>query len=902
MNLRTTLGILVVVAIVIVVGLNFRPHPPAGRAPHNEPAARQEQVDPQTERNTEQKVEETIPEEEKESAPVSLWRDMKPDSVTSLSFARPGAAPHLVFQKDDNRWHSASLYNAPAENAEIAAFLDRLFLPPTPYDSGKAGFDPVSVGLGSGQGLEIRAADGEQEAKVMLGSGFEDFPGVYMKAADSDSVVTVAADLRGDLGLWDNNPEAVPDASLWLKRRVLDLDPNTVVQADLECVGQYFDLVKDENSVWTLDGGGLAGKHFDLDSQAVQAWISDVANLTVSGVENPDRYMELGFSHPTHMIKFNLDGGEIISAAGLKAEDGEYYVEISSQPGMPYRLPEWRFDLYFHKFPDIFPKAVPAFLPADVKVVDLRQGGVNMKLAKRDGSWYGVGIPYPVRREAVEAWLRILSAWRPLDYIGGINDVPRPLRSAPTVELSLPNDVVQYRLGGQQQQLGGRSITLADGNAFTTSRSEAKRMFPQFADILEFGAMIPDKDAAAVEYLELSWPGRAPGWNGIALKQDESKPGSWKAVANYGEKALDSETALRLAAAPLTWRITDIHDQEDEEFESIDRMELVVRLNNGKQTEQRFTLFADDNEIAVRDSFLNAFDIDVRAFSSWLEEMEAIQNEMEEAHFSALEDNAKTAKTPENDVSADEAIESGSQKSAAETEQTPAGSELSSEHPDASEPIQPSVADPVSESLPAPASADSAHPEEPAIAQPADAVLTDAVETSANGDEPPAPVFLLSDLHLSDIEALRIDGNGFGEPALTIAFAESDTQEGWRIEAGEKYQNLGLAQAWALLLPPLRWVVLPEPADAFQDDAMFGIRAEFSLKNSGKTDVEILLGGDGPAFVKIGGNSPLVVEHGEIDKWLAACRQWRDALVAEPNEEQSGDKTGGQETSDSASK
>ncbi len=427
-------------------------------------------------------------------AAISLPPRPAPAEVSEILLETPdGQVPvHLV--RSGAAWTIKSLHDAPASRARVERFLTQLLQGGAELAAPAGGEAFPAAGLGQGEGLTVRLKrlDGTELPGLVLGLRPENAYGAaYVRAANDARIFLLAADLRGDAGLWRNSPDAAPDSRAWLDERVFLFEPETVVALDALYPDHQILFDREENGGWRFFGAAPNGK---WRSEGVDEWLADLAGFRIADAADPALRAALGLDNPTHRLTLTLADGsqKALSLAPDHAGEG-MWLESSDQPGRIYYLPEWRFRLYFQRLRSLFPGAAPSFRPEDVRFIDFRRGGEGIKLARRDGEWRAVAQTLPVAPGKAERLIRLMADWRPEDYASIGDKAARPA-GGPLLEITLAgDDVLQYRLGGRHPVFPWRYVLVNGAILFSVAEGEAGVMFPELSEIL-IAPLSPDDE------------------------------------------------------------------------------------------------------------------------------------------------------------------------------------------------------------------------------------------------------------------------------------------------------------------------------------------------------------------------------------------------------------------------
>ncbi len=425
-------------------------------------------------------------------AAVSFPPRPAPAEVAEIVFSAPDGAAPVRLARSGGGWTIKSLYDSPAEKGKVERFLDGLLKGGATLVAPADGGAPPAAGLGEGEGVAValKRLDGGDLRDMIVGLRPEgDYQSVYVKAPGDARIFLLAADLRGEMGLWRNAPDAAPEGEAWLERRVLSFKPETVTALDAVFPDHQILFDREEGGGWRFFGIAPGGRWRD---DGVREWIRDLSGFRIAGAGDPATRSAVGLDNPTHRLTLTLEGGAQKSLSLVPDHaDGGMWVESSDYPGRVFFLPDWRFKFYFQRMTSLFPDAVPVFPPGGARFMDFRRGGESLKLARREGEWRAVAVPHPVHPDYVERLSRLLADWRPEDYASLGDKAMRPAHGGPLLELTFSDgDVFQFRLGGRHPVFPWRYVLLNGGILLSIRDREAGVLFPDFSEIL----ILPDAD------------------------------------------------------------------------------------------------------------------------------------------------------------------------------------------------------------------------------------------------------------------------------------------------------------------------------------------------------------------------------------------------------------------------
>ncbi|MDR0361152.1 MAG: DUF4340 domain-containing protein [Planctomycetota bacterium] len=545
MKYRSLLILVVIMAAIVILGVNFKPKPPGG-AVKSEP------------RRSGKTAEIAF-------APAVL----EAEGVDSIGIFDSAGAAVATLAKTGGAWRLVHPRGIPIDSAKAARLVDDVFIA-LAVPGTVPGENPEKTGLADGQGVSIALADTESGVSDSVRIGFSP-PGQPEKTwvMRSDGTVVLApADLRGDIGLWKNAPGARPNIEWWQKRAVFGVDPERIVGIDLESASPRLTLAK-ETPGWKVVAGGPAGHAARLDQSAASEWIRTLSWI-VPGTSLADADAPKTGSRGS-VVRLTLDDGSVVEFAAAPEADGSALATVSTVPDVVFRMPSWRFGRYFNRFFALFPDADPRFDVREVRFVDLRGDGDGVKFALQGGAWSAVGVRYPLRIANLRRWIAAASDWKPEAYIGGDRQTGAG-QFAPTLEISLASGVVrQYRLFGGDKSGAMRPVLVDGANLFSTPADKAEKLFPPASTLFYLGAAIPAAAPEAVTELSVA---------GAALKYPARlhTDGTGRFVIDTGDEtaAITPETAAVLFEGPLSWHVADFHPGGQSEFAS-PYLSIIVR-------------------------------------------------------------------------------------------------------------------------------------------------------------------------------------------------------------------------------------------------------------------------------------------------------------------------------------
>jgi hypothetical protein len=411
-----------------------------------------------------------------EAEPLAVADDSLPRSETIQRLELSRAGTELVQLEAAGEGWRLFPSGLPADSTKVNRLLQDLLRAP------RRTVDPATDPEPDWLTLNLPDAGGAYQ----IGPGQDNFQNTLLTTPDQRQWL-VAADLRGDLGLFGETG-GEPDPGFWLEQAVLSFDPGEVTGLIWTTPATTRRFQRQGEADWvTLDDGEK-----QPNPTAIPAWLHDLAQLKIS---RPLVTGELADPSvlPEHVLVLEFANASPVTLAASPTGGGQAHLSLSSRPGEAFLLPDWRFDLYFRRFPDLYPETGEAFLPSQAVFLDFRRDGRNLKLFRASEGWKAVGTEVPVEQEKVANALAILSAWRPLDRLEPDTTTDY---LAPTVEVSLASGVRQFLLLPEDSRFALPRVRLENGAVFTVATPVAAIMFPDPPSLL---APPPPADAGIGE-------------------------------------------------------------------------------------------------------------------------------------------------------------------------------------------------------------------------------------------------------------------------------------------------------------------------------------------------------------------------------------------------------------------
>lgn len=579
--MKAKIAIAIVVCLLVAAQVVFS----LSRRPKTESAGEEGRVSAENPHEME-----TRSEPSRNDGPAPSKSDPDPNGVEEVRLERVDGGILVDLQKTASVWTIANLHSAPADSAKVRRFLSTLLTSNT--EGIPADVPPAETGLDADDAIVVKLKRGDgQTAGIRIGlAPADNFDSVYARDENTRTAYVVRGDIRGEMGLWRNNPEQIPDARVWLQTRILTFDPAMAMAVKARYPDHQLEFKRTETGEWALSGTA-PGNEWSVEGLA--EWLAVLADFRITDVAGSDEAAVAGLETPSHRIEVTLDDVvKTVRACPNRGGDG-MWVETSDFPGRIFLLPMWRFRLYFQRFPTLFPRLAPSYNFGDILTIDIRRGGESVKIIKRGESWRAATATHSLRHERITRLARMLAGWRPEDYADPDDTMSRFLYGGPEIEVVLgTGDVYQYRLGGRHPLFPWRYVVVNGTVFLSASNLDASLLFPSFADIMDFGTVFPDLDMDQIAAMEFS----AVGSSDTAAPEPEAKDisvrrgddGAWIAEIDGLPVPLADGEANRILEAPLAWPNAGVFEQLARipypqpmrrlRFETLDGREFAITL------------------------------------------------------------------------------------------------------------------------------------------------------------------------------------------------------------------------------------------------------------------------------------------------------------------------------------
>lgn len=254
--------------------------------------------------------------------------------VDLVRLSRDGSE-ELAARRENGAWVLPHLWNAPADEEKIRAFLEGL--------SGASGelraedetlLEDFGITDKAGLRIELADASGRTLLDVFAGTKRGGPGSTFLRRAGSSAVYASGLDLFGRLGLYGNPAKDRLQARVWADLEPLKLDVQTlrgieVIRADSAGPVTAASLQRaGEDSDWTLT---RTYENFRLDAAKVETFVQALQRLRASGIADPsDSY---GLETPSYEIRLKTTEGEKTLFLSAQGEDEQIqYLKLDGSP------------------------------------------------------------------------------------------------------------------------------------------------------------------------------------------------------------------------------------------------------------------------------------------------------------------------------------------------------------------------------------------------------------------------------------------------------------------------------------------------------------------------------------------------------------------------------------------
>ena len=381
--------------------------------------------------------------EEAALAPLQA-REFKPDEVTRIEIAAPGAAsPTVTLERRDKSWRAVSEFTAPASGAVVGKLVELLA-----KAEGEFRTDDETVleqfDLTPARAVDVRLLDkdGKEVVHVAVGrsSGQRGaFVRNLLPGGDKSKAYALVDDLRGALGLRPTStgshepekPEAnhfhekeFPQLSVAKAKHVEFVAPGRTVAFDKQKKNE-----KDEGT-WKVASGGPGAPEKGAGVEAALQKLGGQLHPTT--LVDPAKRKEVGLETPTYRIAVTSEDGSTRTAVGAAdAENAHFYVrlDVPQDPDVVYDVSEYEFRQMFPQGASLFdlPK-VDVAKEGPTRIVVERQGGETIAMSRKgtkpqvDWTLASPAWPLAAKQTALRGISSALTTLRVTDYV----DAPPP--------------------------------------------------------------------------------------------------------------------------------------------------------------------------------------------------------------------------------------------------------------------------------------------------------------------------------------------------------------------------------------------------------------------------------------------------------------------------------------------
>jgi len=380
-----------------------------------------------------------------EAALVPLQaREFKPDEVTKIEIAAPGAAtPAVTLERKDKSWRAISAFTAPASGAVVGKLVEMLA-----KAEGEFRTDDESVleqfDLTPARAVDVQLLDKDGKALVHVAVGKSSgqrgaFVRNLLPGGDASKAYALVDDLRGALGLrptstGSQEPEK-PEANHFHEKEFPQLSTAKAKHAEFVAPGRTvaFDKVKKnekDDGAWKVASGGPGAPEKGEGIEAALAKLGGQLHPTT--LVDPAKRKELGLETPAYRIAVTSEDGATRAAVGAPDAANEHFyvrLDVQQDPDVVYDVSEYEFRQMFPQGSTLFdlPKLdVPKEGPT--RIVIERPGRDTVDLSRKgtrpanDWTLASPAWPLAAKQTALRGISSALTTLRVTDYV----DAPPP--------------------------------------------------------------------------------------------------------------------------------------------------------------------------------------------------------------------------------------------------------------------------------------------------------------------------------------------------------------------------------------------------------------------------------------------------------------------------------------------
>jgi uncharacterized protein DUF4340 len=377
-----------------------------------------------------------------EAALVPLQaREFKPDEVTRIEIAAPGAAkPSITLQKKDTSWRAVSDFTAPASGGVVLRLVELLA-----KAEGEFRTDDESVleqfDLTPARAVDVRLLDKDGKDVVHVAVGRSSgqrgaFVRNLLPGGDKSKAYALVDDLRGALGLrptstGSHEPEK-PEANHFHDKEFPQLPAGKAKHVEFVAPGRTvaFDKLKTsekDEGAWKVAAGGPGAPEKGAGVEAALQKLGGQLHPTL--LVDPAKRKEVGLETPAYRIAVTSEDGSTRAAVGaVDAANDHFYVrlEVQQDPDVIYDVSEYEFRQMFPQGSTLFdlPKLDVA-KEGPTRIVVERSGGEAISMSRKgtrpanDWTLASPAWPLAAKQTALRGISSALTTLRVTDYVDG---------------------------------------------------------------------------------------------------------------------------------------------------------------------------------------------------------------------------------------------------------------------------------------------------------------------------------------------------------------------------------------------------------------------------------------------------------------------------------------------------
>lgn len=510
----------------------------------------------------------------------------KPDvaKVELFAGAKPEEKVVLARDADDpDTWRVATHFNAPADLEKIEGFVDEVADMKGEFRATVEGDEALKeYNLTDDLAFHIKGfkKDGDAPAFEVLIGKAPAASQVLVRAAGSNDVYVLDANLRREAGVWEDEADAVPEADAWLGKDVLNVAKDELAKVEVSSPDKHLvferrekEQPEAEEKAEGEESAGEPAEEPEADEPKQYEWIvaeggpgiphrqtgldsllGSFDPLTATTIVDPAKKAEWGLEPAQFTLTLTLAGQEepVVLKGGRPDASGDGYVQVAgSDDDVVYKLSKWQFERVFPKGKDLF--ALPGLTvnKDEIDRIEIEQPEGRVVLAKNEDEW---AIEEPkadleVQTHTLTTIASTLAAWAPGDYADSTAGAKLDSPTRRVTFTAGPDVKHTIALGADSRDIDGAYAKLDDSETVAVMvRGDIDRVFVSPGQLYEHTIL----DADEQDLREIDFVGKAESFD---LKHGEA---GWIMHADGADIEPDEEAVENLARAIVDLQASDI--------------------------------------------------------------------------------------------------------------------------------------------------------------------------------------------------------------------------------------------------------------------------------------------------------------------------------------------------------